>query len=77
MDSNSERRLRILKITLKAARVNKGYTQNQAAHKMDVDPLTVGKWKSGRSALTVPQFYRLCSLYEIATDDIILPEKSS
>ena len=66
-----------MKITLKAARVNKGYTQNQVADKMNVDPSTVGKWESGRSALSVPQFYRLCNLYGIATDDIILPEKSS
>lgn len=66
-----------MKITLKAARVNKGYTQSQVANKMNVDPSTVGKWETGRSALTVPQFYRLCSLYEIATDDIILPQKSS
>lgn len=66
-----------MKISLKAARVNKGLTQADVAKKIDVDPSTICKWEAGRSFPNVFQFQNLCSLYGTTADDIFLHKKSS
>lgn len=66
-----------MKISLKAARVNKGLTQADVAKEIDVDPSTICKWEAGRSFPNVCQFQNLCSLYGTTADDIFLPKKSS
>ena len=66
-----------MKISLKAARVNKGLTQADVAKKINVDPSTICKWEAGRSFPDVFQFQKLCCLYGTTADDIFLPRKSS
>lgn len=67
----------MLKITLKAARVNAGMTQGQAAEKLGVIKETILNWENGKTRVGTIQLMALCQLYGISIDDIILPEKST
>lgn len=58
------------KITLKAARVNAGYTQKQAAFKLGVSNATLHKWEKGKSFPKQPMIERLCDLYALPYDAI-------
>ena len=65
------------KVTLKAARVNAGLTQTQAAQALKVSPSTLWKWEKGRSAPNIAKVGELCELYKLSYDDIIfLPNNS-
>lgn len=64
-------------LTLKALRVNKGLTQDQAAEYLDVTPDTLSNWENGRSFPNVPNINKITKLYEVSYDDIIfLPDTS-
>ena len=64
-------------ITLKAARVNKGLTQDEAGKLLGVSQYTISNWESGK---TYPYPYAMQILiiqdvYEIKYDDLIfLPQ---
>lgn len=64
------------KISLKAARINAGYTQEEFAAKLQVSKEAVIKWETGKTPI---RFYHLAA-YAVATgfsvDDFILPVKS-
>ena len=51
------------KITLKAARINAGLSQSEAAEKMGVNVMTVSNWETGKTVPDVEDFKRLCELY--------------
>lgn len=59
-----------MRITLKAARVNKGMTQNEVATVMNVARETVGRWEKGISKPKWEQIEPLCALYGVKYDDI-------
>lgn len=59
------------KITLRAARVNAGINQKDAAAAVGVSNKTMGKWENGIACPNVIQAYAMCSLYGIPFDDII------
>ena len=59
-----------MKLTLKAARVNAGYSQQGAAVELDISNKTLCKWENGVSYPDVPQIDKLCALYGVAYDDI-------
>lgn len=64
-------------ITLKAARVNAGYGQNQAAKILNITPKTLSFWENGKSFPTVDKVKEICDLYHVCYDDIIfLPSTS-
>lgn len=59
-----------MRITLKAARVNKGLTQQEVANHLNVTKKTVCSWEKGK---TLPRFEKiepLCSLYGLTYEDI-------
>ena len=60
-----------MKITLKAARVNAGFSQKAAALKLGVSNKTVSNWEKGKSSPTVLQANELCKLYEVSYDNVI------
>lgn len=62
-------------ITMKAARLNAGYTQEQAAKKLGVNKCTLVNWESGKTAPTIWQWEDLCDLYEMGFGDILVPKK--
>ena len=60
----------MVKVTLKAARVNAGYTQKEAAELLDVSISTLKNWESGKSFPTQPMIEKICKLYSICYDAI-------
>lgn len=65
------------KMTLRAARINAGLKQKEAADKLGVNSKTLCYWEQGRSFPNVEKVKRISSLYNIAYDDLIfLPSDS-
>ncbi len=56
------------KISLKAARVNAGFTQPQAAAKLNVAVSTLRNWEAGKTYPKQPQIEAMCQLYDISFD---------
>lgn len=61
--------------SIKAARVNAGYTQKQAAQALGVSETTVIKWEKGTSVPLADKFVEMCRLYNVPMDEILLPSK--
>lgn len=59
-----------LKVSLKAARVNAGMTQTEAAIAIKVNPTTLGNWEKGKSSPPADKANLLCELYGATMDDI-------
>ena len=62
-----------LKISLKAARVNKNYTQEYIAKELKKSKTTINNWENGKTSPDKGNFESLCRIYDVSTDDIILP----
>lgn len=60
-----------LKISLAAARVNAGMTQDEAAKEMKVGKQTIVNWEKGKSEPSVSQGRRLSEIYHMPLDRII------
>jgi transcriptional regulator with XRE-family HTH domain len=60
-----------LAITLKAARVNRGYTQREAAALIDVTEDTISNWERGKSFPNVPQLKKIEEVYGVTYNDLI------
>lgn len=59
------------KITLKAARVNVGLSQKEAAKLLNVSNKTLGNWENGASYPKANKVTELCALYNVRYDDLI------
>lgn len=66
-----------LQITLAAARVNAGMTQEDVARKMRVSKNTVVNWEKGKVIPSFASLQTLSGIYMIPADCIFLPEKST
>ncbi len=65
------------KITLKAARVNAGLTQSEAAKQLQVSNKTLWAWENGKSVPSVSRIDAICTLYGMNYDNLIfLPNNS-
>lgn len=62
-----------MNVTLKAARVNVGMTQEEVAEKLDVSRNTVSLWESGKVKLKPITLIALSSIYSTSIDNFILP----
>ncbi len=58
-------------ITLKAARVNKGLTQLEAAKLLKVSKDTVGNWERGKSYPNMKNIKEIEKVYGVSYDDLI------
>ena len=58
------------KITLKAARVNAGFTQKEAAKMLGISNKTLWSWESGLSSPKATQTDAICKLYGVAYDNL-------
>ena len=58
------------KITLRAARVNAGLSQIEAAKKINVAPTTLRSWEKGATSPKVAQISAICETYGVAYNDI-------
>lgn len=64
------------KITLKAARVNAGFTLSQAAQALGINEKTLHNWEHGKSEPKVSQLATISEKYQVPVDYIFLPEQS-
>lgn len=64
-----------MKITLKAARVNAGFTQKEAAKELGVSNKTVCNWELGESVPNIKQVELLCGLYGVEYDNLIFSHR--
>ncbi len=62
-----------LKISLAAARVNAGLTQEAVAKELGISNKTVVNWESGKIKPKPATVYALAHLYKIPVDNIFLP----
>lgn len=66
-------RLEQIQISLAAARVNAGLTQEAVAEKMGVTKQTIVNWEKGRVVPKIPEMEMLSRIYKIPQDNIFLP----
>jgi len=64
-------------ITMKAARVNAGFKQKDAAKALSVNAGTLSSWENGKTLPDLRQLAEMCELYGIEPNDIFLPRKSN
>ena len=60
-------------LSLKAARVNAGLTQKEAAMAINVTERTLHSWENGVTYPTVDKLLLLCGLYGVQIGDIFIP----
>ena len=63
----------IFQISLAAARVNAGMTQEDVAKEFHVSKNTIVNWEKGKVRPGTAQFEKLCRTYNIPADNIFLP----
>lgn len=67
----------MLKISLKAARVNAGLTQIEAAKKCHVSLQSLNKWERGHVIPDYATLHLLSSIYNVPIENIFLPTDST
>ena len=64
-----------LQISLAAARVNAGLTQEDVARELHVSKQTVVNWEKGKALPSFPTLKGLAEFYNIPLDNIFLPAR--
>lgn len=59
------------KITLKAARVNSGLSQKEAARKLGIAESTLYKWEAGKNKPNVKYLDKIERVFKISVENII------
>ena len=59
-----------MRISLRAARVNKDFTQDFVAEKLGVNKKTVSSWEAQKTMPPADKINLLCDLYEVSYDNI-------
>ena len=67
--------IKILQISLAAARVNAGMTQEDVSRALKVSKNTIVSWEKGATEPTISRVRELSELYNIPLDNIFLPCK--
>lgn len=58
-------------ITIKAARVNVGLTQEEAAKELGITRATLANYESGKTTPSITMGQKIASLYKTSVDDLI------
>lgn len=66
-----------MRITLAAARVNAGLSQQQAADEIDVSRETISNWESGKTIPRNKYIPGIERVYGVSCDDIIFYHKNT
>ena len=61
------------KITLKAARVNAGLTQDEACNRLHISKSTLVAWEKNKASPKPIYFTAACRLYGFEPDEIFFP----
>ena len=64
-----------MKITIKAARVNKNLSQKEAAKLIGVSKDTVGSWDRGKSMPNSKYIHAIEKVYEVSYKDLIFLQR--
>ncbi|HFX4067113.1 TPA: helix-turn-helix transcriptional regulator [Streptococcus pyogenes] len=64
-------------ITLKAARINAGYTLKQVAGAVGKNPQTISKYEKDSSDISLGLLQKLSSLYGVTIDNLFFRQKST
>ena len=67
----------LAKITLKAARVNAGLSQDGLAERLGVSSKMIVEWELGKSEMRPAYLLAICYITGFSEDDIILPSEYS
>ena len=67
----------MVKISMEAARVNAGFTQQELADKMGVSRSTVVNMEKGHSEVRPLYLYAFCHIVGLPVDNISLPKTST
>ena len=67
----------MIKITLKAARINTGLGQKDVARILGVSNKTISSWENGYTFPPADKINAICKLYGISYDDIIFLPRDS
>lgn len=67
----------MVKLSLKAARVNANLQQKEAAARLGISNRTLGKWENGKTVVPADKIVAICNLYKLHYDNInFLPARS-
>jgi len=66
-----------MSVTLKVARIIKGYTQTEAANLLSISPKTLLNYEKGKTFPPQPIIVRIENLYGISYDNIIFLPKDN
>lgn len=61
-----------MKISLRAARINKGYTQKEVAKMLECSTLSVQKWENGIKRVKTVYLKAFAELYSVPVEDFDL-----
>ena len=64
-----------MKITLKAARVNAGYSQESLAKQIGVSKSTVSRWEVGVLPIPNEKLLEICEICGLEKESIIIQER--
>lgn len=64
-----------MKISLKAARVNAGFSQDALAKQIGVSKSTISRWEIGILKIPENSLRKICDLCQLQKEDIILQER--
>lgn len=60
-----------MRVSLKAARVNAGLSQKEAAKAIGVSNKTLGNWEKGTSYPSAEKIINICTAYSVSYDNIV------
>ena len=60
-----------MRITMKAARINVGLSQKEAAKRLNIGLRTLQNWENGASAPRADKMVDICAVYGCSIGDII------
>jgi transcriptional regulator with XRE-family HTH domain len=67
----------MLKISVRAARINAGFSQKEAAIRLGVSTKTIWNWENGVSFPPADKILEICELYAVPYDNLnFLPSNS-
>ena len=66
-----------IKLTLKAARVNRGLTQKETAKKLGISESTLFNYEKGKTLPNSEIIYRMSKLYDINYNYLVFPPKNT
>lgn len=64
-------------LSIKAARVNAGLTQEELAKKMGVHRLTIAAWEANPASMKIKEAEQLCSILGVSFDQIFFKTYST